>query len=130
MLNSPETDKYIQLNKVMLLKLSSGEEIVTYIRKYNTTLLEIVMPLQVNYIHDENTNSVNVNLSKWLPLTSQQIMSIKHDTVCTILQPNSQTLEAYTKTINQINEVEIRKQDKTTPIHPLYSWDHDGLLPN
>ncbi len=113
----------------MYLKLLSGEEIVSFVRSYNSSLVELIAPLQVNYHQNEN-NSIQVSLGKWLPLTDNVIMAIQSNNVCTMTYPNDQTIETYTKTINHMNMIEQQKLDKDKPAHPLYSWDHDGLLPN
>ena len=85
-------------NSYRLLKLKSGEEIITRIKRVrnNTIVIERPMKLESSFTMDTHGNAKEITiLKKWLRYTPQKQTSIPRDFVASFIKPNNDIMELY-----------------------------------
>lgn len=80
---------------IVLLKLSTGEELLTELLTGGTNALQIKRPLRIVVIPGKNTSQTNVGLIPWVQFTMDETMSVDRDHIMVIANPLPEFITQY-----------------------------------
>lgn len=96
----------IDISKVNLLTLSTGEYILAVMLDYNfTTSVSVYKPKQLvvtNTYPEENTNTLqtNVSLINWPQFSTSEYVEITYSNVVSIVTPEEKLVDLYQTSLN------------------------------
>lgn len=101
--------------EIMILKLSSGDELIASMDKnesYGNFIYLIMKPALVTYdtYYDEDRIFETLSLREWSPLTDQKAFTIKADNVITICHANELAINKYLKFIENAKVLHHEEQ--------------------
>lgn len=92
------------MEQVKLLRLKTGEDVISYIEDYEEGKSILRTPMVVMIKYDNRTGKQNVMMDHWLPITVilENEAVIENSEILTSMNPNAEFSEYYEKSVGAI----------------------------
>lgn len=101
------------MEQVKLIRLKTGEDVISYIEDYETGKVILRSPMAVLVKMNMKTENQTVLMDHWLPITvlKENEAVIDRSDILTMVDPSSEFSEYYVDAVITLNEVRMNKSN-------------------